>query len=277
VKELTATLSTSCNGFTAVAIDGDLIVAGAPADDDAGNWAGAVYIFDRNLGGPESWGLVEKLSGNNTDEYDELGRALAIDGDTLVVGAEMANQNIGSVYVFERGLDGLFTQVAMLSGDDPTIGARFGNSVAIENQLLAVGAFADSYESGRVYIYHKPDSITDWTRSAKLSGPGLHFGREVSLSGNQVVVGSTADRFWLFSCDPGDPSEWIRKIVVSDTNPSTLEYFAWSVAVSGNTALVGAMEDDEAALNAGAAYFYPDLIFGDDFEGGGADFWSLER
>src|SRR5688572_6762382 len=95
----------------AVAVSDDTVVVGSPWHDAAGSQAGAVYVFDRDLGGPNAWGLAEKLL---PPQPGWFGHALALDGDTLAVGAPEAGS--GVVFVYERGSNG-FTLVAANAGE----------------------------------------------------------------------------------------------------------------------------------------------------------------
>jgi hypothetical protein len=86
-KEITASDGQVDDQFgTSVAIDGDILVVGAQGDDDAAELAGAVYIFERNFGGPDNWGEVAKLTPANPLVRDTLGGALAVEDTTVVAG-----------------------------------------------------------------------------------------------------------------------------------------------------------------------------------------------
>jgi len=101
VKKFTGS-DTVANDFFAgtVAISGDTIVAGCPLSGGTG----ATYIFERNQGGPDSWGQVKKLTPPSAPN-DTEGDIVAIDGDTLVVGVQNGTAN-GIAYVFERNAGG---------------------------------------------------------------------------------------------------------------------------------------------------------------------------
>ncbi len=89
----------------AAAVDGDNVVVGAYLNADLGFWAGAAYIFERGQGGANNWGLVKKLYAADGAPYDNFGRAVAIQGDTIAIGAIRDNDNgnnSGSVYLFGR-------------------------------------------------------------------------------------------------------------------------------------------------------------------------------
>ena len=125
-----------------IAFDGDTLVVGAPGDDiGANNSQGSAYVYKRN---GAFWTLQQKLIADDGGQYKSFGKAFALDGDTLVVGALDdkigANAAQGSAYVFMR--DGaIWTQQAKLTANDGTEYDRFGSAVALDGATLVVGAF----------------------------------------------------------------------------------------------------------------------------------------
>ncbi|TDI45054.1 MAG: DUF4215 domain-containing protein, partial [Acidobacteria bacterium] len=101
-----AELTTSAGGFgVAVAISGDTVVAGAQGGGDAGIDSGSSYVFDRNVGGADSWGLVEHLTASDGLARDRFGISVAISGGSVVAGAngvDDAGFASGAAYAFER-------------------------------------------------------------------------------------------------------------------------------------------------------------------------------
>src|SRR6185436_13512107 len=88
----------------AVAARGDVVVVGAPQDDDHGNASGAAYIYVRNQVLPDSWIQFQKLAPADGAAGDEFGHAVTISGNTIAVGARFDREtaSAGTVYVFER-------------------------------------------------------------------------------------------------------------------------------------------------------------------------------
>ena len=92
-----------------VAMSGDTVVVGAFNADGGGSNRGAAYIYARNQGGTDNWGLVKKLTSSDIADDDWFGGAVAIDGDTVVVGAsgeDGAGLDRGAAYVFARNQGG---------------------------------------------------------------------------------------------------------------------------------------------------------------------------
>ena len=85
-----------------MAISGDSAIVGAHQDNTA---AGAAYEFERNQGGPNNWGEVQKLTASDaTVAFDNFGKSVGISGNTAIVGAlfqDEAGGDAGAAYVFE--------------------------------------------------------------------------------------------------------------------------------------------------------------------------------
>ena len=116
----------------------------------------------------------------------------ALSGDTAVIGAP-PDGGSGAVYVFVRnGMN--WEQQARLSAADRTPGDRFGEDVAVDGDTVVVGAPRNSengFFSGAAYVFVR--NGTTWTQQQKLTAPDAaaedQFGRSVAISGNTVLVG----------------------------------------------------------------------------------------
>ena len=172
----------------AVAVSGGLVAVGAPADDDQGSMTGAAYVF-RHQGG--RWRQEAKLLAEDAAALGEFGKAIALDGETVVAGAEGAGdvgKFAGAAYVFGRRGGG-WRQEAKLLAADRKPADRFGNAVAVHRDTIAVGAhFADAAGegSGTAYLFRRADG--QWREAAKLVPAGGTAGEEF---GNAVAIGST--------------------------------------------------------------------------------------
>src|SRR5829696_6768791 len=147
-------------GFS-VAAQGDVVVSGARFADVADEDSGAVYVFRK---GAEGWHEEAKLIPNDPFQHDRFGHAVAIDGDTIVVGAHAHHElgrKQGAAYVFgfRRGA---WRQEAKLTAPEA---ARFGHAVAISGDRLVVGApggLVEGATAGAVYVYRRQGS--SWRR-----------------------------------------------------------------------------------------------------------------
>ena len=175
-----------------VALAGDTAVIGAPQHDDNGHAAGAAYVFTRS---GTSWTQQTKLTSNDAAAGAAFGFAVALDGDTAVVGAWLDESEVGlhsgSAYVFVRSGVDWSQQAKLIPGDTAEFGA-FGWAVSLENDTVAIGAV---YPSESAYTFAR-DGFS-WSEQAKLtpSNPIVEndFGNAVALSGSTVIVGAPRD------------------------------------------------------------------------------------
>ena len=87
-----------------LALEGTRLVVGVPSDDDLGPGAGAVYVFERNAGGPGHWGLVDKLRAPDGERLAWFGFQVAVSSGRIAAGSPLDShvaEEAGSVYVFD--------------------------------------------------------------------------------------------------------------------------------------------------------------------------------
>lgn len=145
-----------------VAILGNTIVVGAPGDDDAGDFAGSVYIFQYgyDISSNAQWVQKSKIVPQGDCTFCYFGTKVAMTNDTLAVGLYGGSEIPGSVWLYKRDLeaDSDFDFIFTLNCTDFVNGDLFGSSVFINDKYLAVGALASNgydYETGAVYVYSK--------------------------------------------------------------------------------------------------------------------------
>lgn len=187
---------------------------------------------------------------------DYFGYAVAADGNTLVVsspGDDEVVADSGSVYVYTRS-GAAWTLQAKLTAGDPGPVDRLGWSVAISGDTVVAGAKDDDVagvDSGSAYVFRR--SGTTWSQEDKLTASdGVAddcFGWSVGIDGETIVVGASG--VFDSTTSPGSAYVFTRsgtiwseqaKLVASD--PATGDNFGRSVAISGDTAVVGATLDD---------------------------------
>lgn len=168
-----------------------------------------------------------------------------------------------------------------LHAADAGFGGRFGFSVSLASNRALVGAIGDDAApiSGSAYIFQDNGS-GDWSQVAKLKADDgtirNRFGASVSLSGNLALVGASrenavaldAGAAYVFRDDGS--GNWTQASKLIAENPATDDEFGWSVSLSGDVALVGALAQDGSARNSGAAY-----LFRDEGTGGWSRFAKL--
>ena len=207
-----------------VAISGNSAIIGVPWGwGTAGEKQGSAYIFTGSGG---SWTQQAKLVAADGADYQWFGSSVAISGDTALVGTH----NGSSVYVFTRSGD-VWSQRAELT----VPGVSLGGVVALDGDTALLAG------NGSVYVF--TGSGGDWTQVAKLSAADgvTSIGTAVALDGNVAVVGAKwysggQGAAYVFERS-GDI--WSQTAVLTEPNPFSTAYFGTSVAVSGDSIIVG--------------------------------------
>lgn len=312
---------------SAVAISGDTIVVGAAREDsssvgvnsasnESAEDAGAAYVFVRTGG---VWTQQAYLKPSLSREGNKFGTAVAIDGDTIVIGApfedsgstgvngiqdDLTGPGSGAAYVFTRS-GGVWTQQAYLKASNTGDGDAFGHSVSVSGGTVAVGARAEdsgivgvetdnsALTSGAVYVFVRSGGT--WAQQAYLkastpggSGPGDafgdNFGFSLCLDGDTLAVGAPMEdsaskgingdetnnnatqsgAAYVFTRNAG---VWSQQAYIKASNTGLQDQFGWAIGLHGNMLVVGAPQEDGSGSgvnpapndkrgNSGAAYFF---------------------
>ena len=243
----------SNSGFgSSVAIDGNVIVVGAPTDSINGNRRGSAFVIERS---GTSWFETAQLVSLDGIQIlgERFGHSVAVSGDTIVVGAplkdEAGRENQGAAYVFTRTGSAWIFQTKLLASDGAE-GDQFGRSVAISGDNIIVGAIFDD-PKGSAYIFARSGS--SWAEKVKLtpSDTDFDFGDSVAISGGTAVVGapSTIGSAYVFT---NNGSTWPQTAKLTSGTPTPLTFFGASVSVSSGLIVVGA---DISGVS-GAAYLF---------------------
>jgi len=212
---------------------------------------------------------IAKLLASDPADNDEFGTSVSISGDTAVVGAPQPDDfetGNGAAYVFEK-VAGTWTQVAKLTASDGADDDQFGISVSISGDTVIVGAFQDDEGgpfSGAAYIFVKPGSgWVDTTQDAKLTASdaasGKRFGFSVSISGDTAIVGGggTLNTVYVFVKPGGGWTGSLNEDAKLTGSDSVIgDDFGFSISISGDTAIAGAWNDDDAGSSSGSAYVF---------------------
>ena len=261
-----------------VAIDGNVVVIGSLADQisgGTGGWVnepeGTVYVF-RTTDGGDSWSQVARLVAYNPFGNAWFGYSVAISGSTIVVGSvgysERGGWGWGEAYVF-RTTDGgaTYVEVAGLTADDDAEGDVFGRSVAIDGGTIVVGANDDDdagSDSGSAYVFRTSDGGATYDQVAKLTATdaaaGDKFGTSVAVDGGTVAIGAwygnsagsgSGSAYVFRTSDGGATYGQVAKLTAADAVAD--DGFGYSVAIDGDTVVVGALYD---GTDSGAAYIF---------------------
>jgi hypothetical protein len=294
VARLTAADGAEYDSFgSSVAIAGDTVIVGADFAKVGVTHVGVVYVFYRNQGGPDAWGQVAKLTAVDGDGPDSFGSSVSLDGETAVVGASAADgvqHKEGAAYVFYRNQGGpdAWGPVAKLFADDGVYEDAFGMSVSVDGDTAIIGAggfWQGAARQGAAYVFYRDEGGPDaWGQVVKLTaadgGDEARFGWSVSIDGDTAVVGAEwsdvgsnerEGAAYVFYRDQGGINAWgqVAKLIASDGAKGN--FFGESVAVSGDTAVVGSPYGDQEGTPHGAAYvFYRD-------QGGPNAWWQVDK
>ena len=153
---------------------------------------GTVYLYQQS---PEGmWQEAAQLSATDaTEDADRFGRALALDGRTLLVAASAKDGSTGGVYVFEKEASGAWTETGQLAESDGMTGDAFGSSLAIHGGTALVAAPSQKEQTGTVYVFQRGADGT-WAEQTQLQGStiqaGDQFGAALAFDGNVALIGA---------------------------------------------------------------------------------------
>ena len=310
-----------------VAISGDTVVVGAYGEssnatgvngdqsDNSASFSGAAYVFVRTAG---VWSQQAYLKASNPEAYDLFGGAVAISGDTIVVGAYLEDSNAtgvngdqtdnstegaGAAFVFVRSA-GVWSQQAYLKASNTEasgFGDGFGVLVAVSGDTVVVGAPNESSSAlgvngnqsdnsapnaGAAYVFVRSAGV--WSQQAYLKASNTDSNDQfaaVAISDDTVVVGAPTEASNATGSN-GNQSDnsalgagaayvfvrsagvWSQQAYLKASNTQGGDIFGRSVAVSGNTIVVGAYgessnatgvngnQSDNSAPFSGAAYVF---------------------
>jgi hypothetical protein len=247
-----------------VAVEGNTVVVGAvgQAGISADNGRGAAYVYTRS---GSTWTQQQKLLSSDGAGGDAFGFSVGVSGDTAIIGARAdavgTGGEVGSAYVFTRS-GSTWTEAQKLTATERTPrNDFFGNSVAVKGETIVVGSPAHEVlpgiaNHGAVYVFTRTG--TTWTRQQKLihkDASADALGQAVGFDGNSIIGGAPAKASnrgaaYVFAFDPNAAP----KLVASDGGAG--DEFGFSVAVSGDTAIVGAPLDNVTATGQGSAYIF---------------------
>jgi FG-GAP repeat protein len=234
---------------SAVGLDGNTALIGAPYDDDQAYDAGSVYVFVRS----GAWLQQQKLLASDGTTARYLGLAVSIDADTAIVAGRAA-------YAFVRN-DSTWSEQQKLSDLAAPIWWP-APAVAVDADTALVGD-PNEYpiqccNDGRVHVYVRNGST--WSLQQTLDGSlfGMFgFGRSVALRGDFALAG-TAYNFGTGSAHAFRRAQnaWSLEKMFFAGDQSSGDYFGVSVAATADTVLAGAYRQDDNGQDSGAAYVF---------------------
>lgn len=280
------------DGFgSALALQGGTLLVGSPNSNRTGApRAGRVHVYELGAGGPGDWALAQTLgaaelrSSGTGLEGEFFGAALAMDGDTAVIGSYGANRSGGGVgefwdygaaYVFTRtGQGSSWTEVKRLdefTSPDGLNYTGFGYSVAVSGDRIAVGVHSGGGPSGigtrlgGARLYERDSGGTgQWGLVRKFTPEGgansVHFGHAVALSGELLMIGSPGPNAGsannrgavdVYRRSQGGTWSAIDRYIPGASNIA--DRFGHSLAFDSFTAVAGSIADNANATGAAGA------------------------
>lgn len=236
-------------GFS-VAVSNGMVVVGSRRDDGHGS----AYLFNATTGAQ-----LVKFVPSDGAAGDEFGFAVAMDGGVVAVGSKRDDDNgtdSGSVYLFDA-LSG--AQVMKLLPSDGATGHNFGESVDMDNGVVAAGAHGTGFLAGSAYLFDVATGL-QLTKLVPLdTHANMFFGTTIGIDDGVVVVGAWADSIffdhsgsaYLFDVATGLQ---LSKLIPSDGHDR--DHFGYSVAIDDGVVAIGAEQDGDSGFNGGSAYLY---------------------
>ena len=262
------------------------------------DWFQSAYIKASNTQASDAFGTSIALWGSHivVGAKSEDSIATGIDGDE---NNDLSNGNSGAAYVFKINTSNIWSQVSYLKSSNSGSGDNFGQSVAISGETLVVGAHHEdgdgtqagnnnAPDSGAIYAFNGIDDIWQQQRITKASniGVGDRFGHAIAMTDTTLVIGAFKEDSASIGVD-GDENDntlndagavyiftrnsfgrWEKQAYLKASNPDANDWFGYSVAISGDTIVVGARnessnttgvngdENNDSANDAGAVYVF---------------------
>ncbi len=252
-----------------LAIDDTTLIVGAnqTVTGTSGLASGTAYIFENSSG---SWTQEAELLASNTSGISGIGQAVAIDGDTAVVGA---NGTYGAALVFSKQAGG-WLQEAELMASDQTAGDAFGDALSLSGDTLIVGARHHDdlgISSGSAYIFER--SVSSWAERVKLlavdGAQNDQFGFSVVAKGNSMFIGglnadtlvsgSSQSTGAVYSYEKNG-QDWLFASKLSPLDIANADQFGYSLALSQNAIIASSYQDDDNGVSSGSAYIFDLLV-----------------
>lgn len=299
VQKLTASDRDSLDYFgISVDIYGSYAVVGAAyknADDGHGGQviqAGAAYVFERKSN--NRWEQVARLRAPDKSDFDLFGYSLALSGSNMMVGAYKKDMDAGgaptktdagAVYAYKRLSTGQWKFLQKLTASDGSANDWFGYAIAIDASYAIIAASQDGEDAsgihslpmaGSAYIFRLGASGT-WLENAKLTASdraeGDHFASSLDIRDDKILIGAYLANYNMSGSQMQDigkayiferqsDNSWEEEQTLLAYDKAADDWFGFSVAIDGKTALIGAFaeKEDTAGMqtlkDAGSAYLF---------------------
>jgi len=235
--------------------------------DDKGEDSGAVVSFERE---ENVWKQGNIFTAPDAKPGDAFGQSIALTKNHLIIGAPRSDAkgiDSGAAYIYMRE-NNTWRFQTKITATDGAVEDLFGISVAIDGNTIIVGADLHDEKAenaGAVYVYVLDDN--QWKQEAKLiasdGGKTDIFGVRVALSENTALISARRDDTKALGIDAGSAyifvrnnSTWIQQQKLTSPDGQADDRFGRDVALSGDIAIISAMNHDANGSNTGALYVY---------------------
>ena len=239
-----------------VSLAGDKALIGAIHDETGATNAGSAYLFDATTGA-----LLHTFNNPTPAAYEDFGVSVSLSGDKALIGAfhdGFGATDDGSAYLFDTTTGAL---LRTFNNPTPAANDGFGVSVSISGDKALIGASHDTgaTDAGSAYLFDATTGALLHTFNNPTPAAGDVFGVSVSLSGDKALIGTPGDAAgatnagsaYLFGATTGALLH-----TFNNPTPAPYDHFGISVSLSGDKVMIGTLEDDTGAANAGSAYLY---------------------
>jgi len=243
------------DGDRAIASDSGSVVIFTPT---------TARIYERGVNG--EW-LEEGVFTSSTPGANlGFGAALALDGDTAIIGEPGTQFDAGKVYVVER-LAGTWTVTSVFGAPIPALADRFGAAIALDGNRAIIGAPGANSSRGEVHVFDRDPVSGVWSPSAAIdlagAAPTELFGYRVELVDDRVLasapnrdVGAVIGAGSVHAFKEQSAGSWVQTQVITSTSPGINHDFGTAMAAQGERLVVGAASDNQAGALNGAAHVF---------------------
>ena len=227
-------------GGAAVVGDGQVIVGSTSSTRDAGE----LYVYQKEN---NAWTETGRIKASDGTSDNRFGRALALNGSTLLVGATQQGGPTGAAYIFNKSDDGSWSEVSKLMPAAIQEGDNYGRAVALTDDFAFIATVGRNEGTGSVFVFQNTED--GWMEHAELRAEdgqsGDFFGLSVSAEGNKVIVGSPAynrqeatGAAYVFAYDSAS-GEWEQEAKL-EAELDARSALGGAVMLTGGYAIVGA-------------------------------------
>ncbi len=237
-----------------VDVENDRAVVGDYFKEDFPGGTGQVHVYARVSG---EWSLDATIAEPPGDEHfgTEFAHSVSLDGDRILVGQPGWGPTFfqGTVYVFRLDPGG-WVQEAKLNASNAMDFDGFGRSVSLDGERAAV-----TNDRNEVFFLRRDG--TTWSEEQKIVLDDLFVSPVVSLDGDRALVGAPGEDALATNSGAAyvyfrDATGWMLEEKLVPAELEAFDDFGSAVALDGDRAVIGTVEDDDAATGAGAAYVY---------------------